>query len=429
MSWRKHLVLFSAILFGCAACGSQPDQESSTTPTTNEIVQLPPEALALNGEDQEGTDDNHRQEAEPLPATSQTTPDEASLRAASEALSQAAVDGETILPWLSAACRAQLGLVSDDDPLSSYLAEYQIPTGQIFELTDAMVDGIVGTVVLNDELPFTWAFENGRWVFDECEAVAAPNDFSVAVPATEAGLRMRLEQLEAARSEGALMMYPWLSTECRQRAVELGHTAWTGIAELFPGAAVDYRFVDAEIRLVVPGYAVTSQIDPANPHKVDEERAAEWVHENGNWQYANCFQDGSAPIPAGADTDAPTLDELHSLRLFYSEPMDIVGLWQNPSGAGNPGVSSTIFFEIEHPTTEEDAHQLIGTSFADQLNVKGYSYGGRNGNARSFTGEFEDVHTFSLDENPCGKAEAAVVWPPETSGAPHEIVLTFFVKC
>lgn len=81
------------------------------------------------------------------------------------------------------------------------------------------------------------------------------------------------------------------------------------------------------------------------------------------------------------------------------------------TGSVTPGAQYNVFFEIDQPTVEEDAHELIRSDFIPAMAEAGYT----------FEAESDGIYMFVLDADPCGRAEVSVVWPPPTSGAPKEL--------
>ena len=351
---------------------------------------------------QEATDASPASEtSNPPQTTTPVTPgdaDEESLIAAYQAVTQAGANRETVIPWFSDNCRAPLGLVSDDDPLSLVLADQELLEEER-PVIDVQINGNEAILLAGDNpdspLPYSWVFEEGEWRFGPCSTVDPLDDFTLVVSPDEEGLRERLAQLQQLKSADELTQYPWLSWRCRRDTVRNFPTSRVGFLDLLPVFGPFFDFDDVEVRTVQGGLAVTSSIDPQSAHAVDGLRASTWVYENGNWQHDTC---GSGTIPEGFEQDAATLGELHGP--FLDADVEIAGLSLG-QGSVSPGMFVNRPFEIIDPTTQAAANDLIVTNVVQAMEPFGYSY----------RGLVDDVHRLALDSNECGLVDVYVNWP------------------
>ena len=243
----------------------------------------------------------------------------------------------------------------------------------------------------------------------------------------------RLAQLQRLKGTGELTLYPWLSQNCRRRAVSRYDTSFAGFVELIPGVGTVFEFEDVEVRSAQSGRAITSSIDPNSANSVDGLRASEWIYQNGNWQYDSC-NSGQAPIPEGFDQDAATLGELHTAfdaAINASEGpayngIPLRGLDPNGTSLTSPGISQTFRYWIVNPTTEAAANELVLANVLPVIEPIGYSYQGVV-KSTAFEGDMVDAHRFTLDADECGVLDAQVVWP--TTTAAPEIRLELSRAC
>ena len=449
----KRRVLVLAFVALLAACGSDEPVETAeslrdldgevVTDTASQV----PDSLAPSSQEVEPVEQSPEtttpettipaQEPTETPPASETsnppsttTPvtsadaDEESLIAAYQAVTQAGANRETVIPWFSDNCRAPLGLVSDDDPLSLVLADQELLEEER-PVIDVQINGNEAILLAGDNpdspLPYSWVFEEGEWRFGPCSTVDPLDDFTLVVSPDEEGLRERLAQLQQLKSADELTIYPWLSWRCRQDTVRTQATSVVGFLDALPVWGPLFEFHDVEIRAIAEtGVAVTSSVQPTSAHAVDGLRASEWVYENGNWQHDIC---GSDTIPEGFDQDAATFRELHTPFTEASRAdtnsqalgVSIPGL-ENGELSGN---SQTQYYRyrIISPSTEEAGNDLIIANVVPVIEALGYSY----------QGVVDGVHRLTLDANECGVIDARVDWP--TSTEPAEIEVKLFRAC
>ncbi len=412
----RHLGAALALLL--AACGetqdiSQAFPRADDGTTTRES--MPPESDEMPQTPEASS-------AAPSPGADMERTEE-TLRDAYETLSTTAIERRSIVPHISSTCRNNLGFVSDDDPLSGIFAEQSglllgsWIDGRNLEIVDVSIDGDTGTVTAGREYPapFTFIHEDGTWRFGKCTATVASTSLIVPGEPTENSLTARIELIRSLATTDQVGKYPWLSQRCRREAVErsvypgLIGTSLTHFSEI----ETWWNFSDIEILLVENGFAMTTQLDELMPTLFDGRRASHWVFEYDNWFYDGCLQPGEDYVPLGEEPGQPKLEDLH--RPFFVTPLAMNGLTEG-MGSVNPGVRHTARYEIDQPTTEDDAHVLLRAELIPAMAEAGYTV----------ETELDGYYSFLLDANPCGRADAVVVWPAPGNAAPKEIVVGLF---